>query len=88
MAADEYICSRKRIADREINKHDQHPQVVPTDEPEMDSFQRASDEVMSTRRIIQVGENQPRSDSNTPSDEKLLSSSDAGAGVSEEQEEG
>lgn len=92
MADDENTSSRKRVADREINKCDQNPDKDSTDdEPEMGSFQRASDEVMATRRIIQVLTNQPESDSNTPSNPfsgvKLLPTSDATAGLSEEQEE-
>ncbi|XP_010915042.2 nuclear pore complex protein NUP50B [Elaeis guineensis] len=52
--------SKKRVAGRQISKDNPDPDDdVP--EPEMGTFQRASEEVMATRRIVKVRRHQPAS---------------------------
>jgi len=61
MADEEHAqSSRKRVADKQINKDNPEPDEDSADE-ETGTFKKASEEVMATRRIVKVRRQQPAS---------------------------
>ncbi|XP_072983846.1 nuclear pore complex protein NUP50B-like [Typha latifolia] len=75
--------SKKRVAGRQISK-DSPELDDDAPEPEMGTFQKASEEVMATRRIVKVRRNQPPSapSSNPFAGIRLVPSSDKNANTS------